>query len=206
MKARPDHSIALVLLDLTLIVFWPLTQAQFVNYDDPLYVTNCPEVQRGLSWRGVLWAFTTTDAANWHPVTWISHMADVSIWGLTESGHHLTNIILHTASVLLLFFLLYRVTGGLQESALTAALFAWHPLHVESVAWIAERKDVLSAFFWLLAMYAYAAAVQSPTSFVNLLRHKHYGGQGSTSEVGNSDIRSPKRKVFYGLALFFFAR
>ena len=135
---------------------------EFLNYDDPLYVTANPHVQHGLSVEGVRWAFTTFTAANWHPLTWISLMLDASIGGPGPRVFHLTNLILHLANVLLLFFLLDRMTGRPRASAVTAALFAIHPLHVESVAWIAERKDVLSTLFLLLTLLAYAGYVERP--------------------------------------------
>ncbi len=128
----------------------------FVNYDDPLYVTDNTAVQQGLSWAGVVWAFTTNRALYMHPLTWLSHMADCSLYGLHPWGHHLTNLILHTADSILLFLVFARMTRRLWPSALVAALFAVHPLHVESVAWIAERKDVLSMLFWTACLGAYA--------------------------------------------------
>jgi len=120
---------------------------EFLVYDDQQYVTENPRVLAGLSWQGVKWAFTTLYASNWHPLTWLSHMLDVQLYGLQPLGHHLTNVLLHVANVALLFLVLRQMTRNLWPSAVVAALFAWHPLHVESVAWIAERKDVLSTFF-----------------------------------------------------------
>jgi hypothetical protein len=135
---------------------------EFVDYDDNLYVTANPHVQEGLTRAGVRWAFTTFAAANWHPLTWISLMLDWSIGGPGPRIFHLTNLILHLANVLLLFFILDRMTGRRRPSAVTAVLFAIHPLHVESVAWIAERKDVLSTLFMLLTLMAYAGFVERP--------------------------------------------
>jgi len=135
----------------------------FVNYDDPVYLTKNLVVQKGLTWSGVRWAFASTSAANWHPLTWMSHMADVQLFGLHPAGHHLHNNILHTLNVVLLFLLLWRSTGSRAKSALTAALFAVHPLNVESVAWIAERKSLLSTLFLLLALAAYGWYVQKTT-------------------------------------------
>ena len=120
-----------------------------------MYVTENPHVLEGLTWPGVAWAFTSSAASNWHPVTWLSHMVDCQLYGLRPAGHHLTNVLLHSANTLLLFLILSRMTGAMWRSACVAALFAWHPLHVESVAWVAERKDVLSAFFFLLTLGAY---------------------------------------------------
>ncbi len=135
----------------------------FVNYDDPRYVTKNLVVQKGLNWPNVRWAFASTSEANWHPLTWMSHMADVRLFGLHPAGHHLHNNILHTLNVVLLFLLLWQSTGSRAKSALTTALFAVHPLNVESVAWIAERKSLLSTLFLLLALAAYGLYVQKRT-------------------------------------------
>jgi tetratricopeptide (TPR) repeat protein len=147
--------ICLALGLITLAVFWPSLTHDFLSYDDQAYVTENPPVRAGLSWPGVVWAFESFSVANWHPLTWLSHMLDCQLYGLKPAGHHLTNLLLHTASTLLLFLVLSRMTGALWRSACVAALFAWHPLHVESVAWVAERKDVLSAFFFMLTLWAY---------------------------------------------------
>ena len=151
---------AAVLISLFLIltivaVFWPVKNFRFINLDDEEYVTENPQVLNGLSLNGVIWAFTTKHSSNWHPLTWLSHMLDTELYGLNPRGHHLTNLLFHLANTLLLFWVLKRMTGMLWESGLVAALFALHPLHVESVAWVAERKDVLSTFFWMLTMGAY---------------------------------------------------
>ncbi len=151
-----------VLLAVTLGVFVQTSNHQFINLDDPLYVTNNPFVKAGITTRNVLWAFTTTAASNWHPFTWLSHMADVEIFGVNPRWHHLTNVFIHTAATLLLFLFLVRITGASWQSLFVAALFALHPLHVESVAWVAERKDVLSCFFWLLTLLFYARYVKQP--------------------------------------------
>ncbi len=140
---------------LTFLAYVPLFSNSFVNFDDGLYVTGNRVVQAGLTREGISWAFTTTHAANWHPLTWLSHMLDVTLFGLSPAGHHLTSLLFHIANTLLLFLLFRKMTGALWKSALVAALFAVHPLHVESVAWVAERKDVLSAFFWILTTWAY---------------------------------------------------
>jgi hypothetical protein len=140
---------------MTLAVFWPLRLNEFLNYDDQEYVTANSHVQRGLSWEGLVWAFRTGHAANWHPVTWLSHMLDVQLFGLNPVGHHFTNLFFHIANTMLIFLLLQQITGATWRSALVAALFALHPLHVESVAWVAERKDVLSTFFGLLSLHTY---------------------------------------------------
>lgn len=150
-----------VLLAVTLIVFFQTGNHEFINFDDPLYVTNNSHVKGGVTGENILWAFTATTASNWHPLTWLSHMADVELFGLIPRGHHLTNVFIHTASTLLLFLLLVRITGASWQSLFVAALFALHPLRVESVAWVAERKDVLSCFFWLLTLILYASYVRN---------------------------------------------
>ena len=131
----------------------------FLNYDDPYYVTANAHVLDGLRWENVVWAFTTFHASNWHPLTWLSHLLDCQWFGQQAAAAHLVNAGFHLANSLLLFLVLKRLTGALWRSALVAALFALHPAHVESVAWIAERKDVLSAFFFLLTLGAYAGYV-----------------------------------------------
>ena len=152
-----------VLLVLTLGVFFQTSDHQFINFDDPLYVTNNPYVTGGITEKNIIWAFTTTTASNWHPLTWLSHMADVEIFGLNPRGHHLTSVLIHTASTLLLFWLLAQMTKAPWQSLFVAALFALHPLHVESVAWVAERKDVLSGFFWVLTLLCYVGYVKHRT-------------------------------------------
>ena len=152
--SRPRF-IALLLALVTLAVYLPVTRHDFVNCDDDVYITGNPMVQAGLTWAGIKWAFTTSYAANWHPLTWLSHMADCQFFGLNAGAHHFVNLLFHAANTALLFLLFWRLTGFLQPAALVAALFAWHPLHVESVAWAAERKDVLSTFFALLALLSY---------------------------------------------------
>ena len=161
----------LLLAAVTLAVFWPVRLNDFVNYDDPGYVTENSYVKRGLTWEGAVWALRTGHAANWHPLTWFSHMLDVQLFGLNPAGHHLSNLLFHIANTMLVFLLLRRATGATWRSAFVAALFAVHPLHVESVAWVAERKDVLSTFFGLLALGAYVryaemSKVQGPWSVV----------------------------------------
>ncbi len=143
-----------------LVVFWQVNTCDFIYYDDPFYVTENHQVQNGITLEGIQWAFTTGHVANWHPLTWISHMLDVQLFGLQPRWHHLTNLLFHLANTLLLFYVLHRMTKARWESAFVAALFALHPLHVESVAWVAERKDVLSTFFWMLTMGAYCTYVE----------------------------------------------
>ena len=145
-----------------LAIYGQTLRHDFVNFDDMLYVTDNPHVQAGLTPAGVAWAFVTDRAMYFHPLTWMSHMLDCSVYGMRAWGHHLTSLLLHAASSLLLFAALRRLTGTLWRSAAAAALFAVHPLHVESVAWIAERKDVLSALFWMAALFAYARHARRP--------------------------------------------
>lgn len=152
--SRP-RLIALLLALTTLLVYLPVGRFSFVNFDDTDYFTNNPAVKHGLTWPGVCWAFDGFHASNWHPVTWLSHMADGTLFGLNPGAHHFVNVLFHALNAALLFILLWRLTQRLWPSALVAALFAWHPLHVESVAWIAERKDVLSTFFALLTLLCY---------------------------------------------------
>jgi Flp pilus assembly protein TadD len=135
---------------------------EFINYDDNAYITDNAQVQKGLTSKGIIWAFTTSHTGNWHPLTWISHMLDCELYGLNPEGHHLTNVLFHMANAILLFVVLRWMTGAIWRSGLVAALFALHPLHVESVAWVAERKDVLSTFFWMLTMLAYVHYVNRP--------------------------------------------
>ncbi len=135
---------------------------EFVSYDDPMYVFEQPLVRSGLTLPGVLWAATSLEISNWHPVTWLSHMLDCTLFGLKPAGHHLTSLVLHAATSVLLFNWLARSTGAVWRSALVAALFALHPLHVESVAWVAERKDLLCGFFGLLAIGSYDAYARQP--------------------------------------------
>ncbi len=151
-----------VLAIVTLVVYAPVVHHQFVNYDDPEYITENVQVGAGITWPGIVWAFENKHAGNWHPLTWISHMVDCQLFGLDPAGHHAMNVLFHVGNTLLLFLLLNQITGAMWRSALVAALFAWHPLHVESVAWAAERKDVLSTLFWLLTLMAYARFVKKP--------------------------------------------
>ncbi len=172
--------VCVALAAVILVVFWGTRQCQFVNYDDPAYITANGEVQRGLSAASVRWAFQSGAASNWHPLTWLSHMADVDLYGVAPAGHHLTNVLLHAINGVLLFLILRGMTGALWRSACVAALFALHPLRVESVAWVSERKDVLSTLFWMLSVWAYVRYAE------------------------NLEVRNSRRKTFYGLSLVFF--
>ena len=154
--------ICLILAALILAVYWQVGSFSFVEYDDQVYVTENPHVKEGLNADSLAWAFTTGHGANWHPVTWLSHMLDYQLFGMNAGRHHLTNLLFHIINTLLLFLLLRRLTGADWRSGFVAALFALHPLHVESVAWIAERKDVLSTFFWLLSIWSYARYAERP--------------------------------------------
>jgi hypothetical protein len=143
------------LLLAVILIFGRTAGHEFVNYDDPEYVYENPQVAGGLTARGTVWAFTAGYAGNWHPLTWISHMLDCQIYGLHAGGHHLTSVLLHASAAILLFLVLWRMTGFLWRSAFVAAVFAVHPLRAESVAWVAERKDVLSGLFFMLTLWAY---------------------------------------------------
>ena len=154
--------LALVLAAITWLVFGQTLNHAFINYDDPDYVTKNAQVARGLTLEGVVWAFTQVHASNWHPLTWISHMADSHLYGMNPRGHHLTNVLLHTVNAILLFLLLRQMTTSLWRSFFVAALFAIHPLRVESVAWVAERKDVLSGLFFILTLMAYTRYARAP--------------------------------------------
>jgi protein O-mannosyl-transferase len=151
----PQILIALVLIALVVAIYYPVRHYGFVDLDDPQYVSENPHVADGLTWTGVNWAFTSIYASYWLPLIWLSHMLDVQLYGLNAGGHHVTNVVFHIANTVLLFLLLRRMTGDLPRSAFVAAMFGVHPLHVESVVWITERKDVLSTLLWLLTMWAY---------------------------------------------------
>ena len=144
----PREGWACLLLILSIfVIYWQVFDFEFVNCDDDVYITRNPMVLQGLSLESVKWAFVTTHAEFWHPLTWLSHMLDIQIFGLNPSGHHFSSLLLHIINTLLLFWILNYTTGHLWRSYLVAALFALHPLHVESVEWVADRKDLLSIFF-----------------------------------------------------------
>ena len=175
--SRRPALICLLLAAITIAVYGQVIRFEFINYDDADYVVENAPVQAGLTWRGIGWALGTRHAGNWHPLTWVSHMLDVEVFGTGAAGPHAVNLAIHTANVVLLFLLLNRLTGSSWRSAFVAGLFALHPLHVESVAWVSERKDVLSAFFFLLTLLAYARYVEK------------------------SRVHSAQTTVWYGLAL-----
>lgn len=181
---------------MTFVAFWPALRNDFIWFDDGPYVTRNPHVMDGLTWGNILWAFTSGYASNWHPVTWLSHMLDAQFFGNNPAGHHLTSVLLHTANTVILFLLLQRWTGGVWRSAIVATLFAVHPLHVESVAWVAERKDVLSTFFFLLSLGAYVSyAKRTPVADTDLT---------PTNKDTSNPARQSARK-WYLLSLLLFA-
>jgi tetratricopeptide (TPR) repeat protein len=173
--------IVLILVLGTLLIYWPVTKCEFVNYDDTDFVTANSHVQAGFTADSLKWVWTSEVARNWHPITMLTHMLDCQLFGLNAGRHHLVNLLFHIANTLLLFQLLKLLTGAVWRSAFIAALFAWHPVHVESVAWIAERKDVLSTFFWFSSMWSYVRYARGTA------------------------IKSAKNKWFYALALVLFA-
>jgi tetratricopeptide (TPR) repeat protein len=160
--SRVELVTALGLALVTLAVFWPARDTQFTNRDDPFYVTGNPRVGSGLNAVNAGWAWTSFERANWHPLTWLSLQLDAQLFGVSAYAFRVTNLLLHVANVVLLFWVWRRMTGAAGPSALVAALFALHPLHVESVAWVAERKDVLSTLFWMLALWAYVRYTEKP--------------------------------------------
>lgn len=155
--------IAFLLFITTLFVYWQVTDYNFINFDDDVYVTANAHVQSGLTLENVRWAFTTTYANFWHPLTWLSFMLDYELFGLKPGGFHFSSLFFHILNSILLFWVVRMMTGKVWQSAFVAALFALHPLHVESVAWISQRKDVLSTLFWILTMWAYVLYVRKPT-------------------------------------------
>src|SRR6266513_3600669 len=162
----------------SLLIYGQTIGFDFINIDDSGYIYENPIVRNGLSWDGVKWAFTTFSQANWHPLTWLSYLAEVNLWGDKPGGFHLVNILFHAANSAFLYVLLKYLTGSTWRSAIVSALFAFHPAHVESVAWIAERKDVLSAFFWILTTYCYvryARLSQNSVSTAEPAKHKLRG-------------------------------
>jgi len=183
--------LGLLLALATVLIYLPATRNGFVNYDDDDYITNNPVVQNGLTLAGAKWAFGF-HASNWFPLTWLSHMADCSVFRLNAGGHHLVSALIHAANAVLLLLLLFRLTGFLLPALFVAALFAWHPLHVESVAWAAERKDVLSTFFALLTLLAYVRFAQAPTAGCR---------QSTISPAGRDCALLSPATAFYTLSL-----
>ena len=155
--------ISLLLVVATFAAYWQVHEFDFVGFDDDSYIYENQQVQHGLSLDNLIWAFTTVTVSNWHPLTWLSHMLDFQLFGMDSGKHHLGNLFFHIVNTLCLLFVFKKMTGSFWKSAMVAGLFALHPLHVESVAWVSERKDVLSTFFWLLTMWAYLVYVKRPS-------------------------------------------
>jgi protein O-mannosyl-transferase len=191
--------ICLLLALATLGVYFPVRHFGFVDYDDSNYFFSNPRVLAGLTWSNVHWAFTSGQYANWHPLTWLSLMLDATLFGPGPGAPHVTNVLLHMANSILLFLLFLRMTGAIWRSGAVAMLFAVHPLHVESVAWISERKDVLSAFFGLLALLCYVRYVELARAWPE--RNPDRPGKGGNWHASIID----RPWSFYGGALFFFA-
>ena len=194
--ARSDNKMfALICLALALgtaALYWPITSHPFILFDDEEYITVNKHVITGLSWDNFRWAFTNNEAANWHPLTWLSHQLDCTLFALDAGAHHFINLLFHVVNTLLVFVFLRGATGAVWRSALVAAFFAWHPLHVESVAWASERKDTLSTFFFLLTLIAYARYTQERSKAEEI---------GSPPETpGGTTLRY----WFYALTLFLF--
>ena len=189
---------------LTFLTFLPVRECQFAALDDHTYVQQNLHVNQGLSWPTVVWAFTSSHAFNWHPITWLSHALDCQLYGQAPAGHHLTNLLFHTANVVLLFLVLRLLTGATWRSALVAALFGLHPLRVESVAWVSERKDVLSGFFFLLTLWAYGRYAQGRRPGT---KGKEPGAKSGEKEVKRLDAAAVGASpwLYYALALLAYA-
>ena len=182
-------------------LYWPVQEFGFNNLDDPAYVMDNPHVLAGVTGKGLVWALVTREAEFWHPLTWLSHMVDCQLYGLKAGGHHVTNVLLHLANTLSLFWVLRRMSGAVWRSALVAALFGLHPLHVETVAWVADRKDVLSTLFWLLTLWAYSRYVEENEERRGKI-------EGSARETSHPSCWSRVRwssTFYYGLALVLYA-
>jgi tetratricopeptide (TPR) repeat protein len=207
-KTNRELIVFTVLSLLVLAIYWQTTNFGFINLDDNQYVYENPAVRSGLSWESVKWALVAFHSANWHPLTWISHILDTRFFGLNAGGHHATNIIFHLINSSLAFAVFRKMTGCFWKSALVAALFAVHPAHVESVAWVSERKDVLSTMFWLLTMFAYIryAEVSSPRSQdpgeTGLNDDETPGEKNDEEKVGTWDLRLGSKLYVLTLVLF----
>jgi protein O-mannosyl-transferase len=187
--------VCLVLVLTTLALYWPVRHFDFVQYDDPEYVSENDTVRQGVTTYGLLWSVVDAHAANWHPLTWVSHMIDSQFFGLHPGAHHMVNVFLHCANSALLLVLLHALTGAFWRSTFVAAFFAWHPLRVESVAWISERKDVLSGLFFMLTVVAY-------------LRYVRLGPGGSQlpdPESGFTPLRQARSRKWYWWSVSLFA-
>ena len=202
----------------TVLLYSPAFTFDFINYDDVDYILDNYHIKGGLNWQQLGWSFLPGYASNWHPLTWMSHALDCQLYGLNPAGHHASSVLLHALNSALLFLLLNRMTGALWRCALAAALFAWHPLHVESVAWVSERKDVLSGLFMILTVWAYlryaekgrmqnAECKMGQSSVVGTPRCGVRSAQRAdpTSSPAPTTHTLPKRNGFYVLALVFFA-
>jgi len=191
----------------TLAAYWPVLNCEFVNIDDWAYVTDNSHVKAGLTWSSVVWAFRSTVAGNWHPLTCLSHILDCQLYGLRAGGHHFTNLLFHVANTLLLFGVLQRLTRAIWRSALVAALFAVHPLRVESVAWVAERKDVLSAFFFMLTLGAYGrfAEIRNPKSENRSPKQETENTARAGVPSLGGEVRLSSARLWYLTAMVMFA-
>src|SRR5262245_50673884 len=194
-RLRHPATMAVLLALAVLAVYAPALRFDFTNYDDPYYVTENPRVANGLNADGIRWAFANAHTGNWHPITWLSHQADASLFALRPAGHHATSILIHALNTILVFLLFRDLTGAFWRSAMLAALFGLHPLRVESVAWVSERKDVLSAFFGLLSIWAYGAYARR----IEAEAHIPPNGLQETPSLG---LTSPAGLV---LSILFFA-
>ena len=168
-KTRSGFIVSLSLVVIILTAYWQLPSHEFLSFDDYGYIIKNTHVHEGITWKNILWTFSKTDFGYWHPLTWMSHMLAFQLFGLNPSMHHLMNLFLHISNTLLLFFVLKRMTGALWQSAFVAAVFALHPLNVESVAWVSERKNVLSTFFWMLTILTYVRYTERPGFFRYIL-------------------------------------
>jgi Tfp pilus assembly protein PilF len=202
-RLRSPYVTCLLLALVTFLVFGSVASNDFVNYDDPDYVTANAHVQSGLTLSNIIWAFTTGHASNWHPMTWLSHMVDGQLFGLRPGPQHFVNLAFHIANTLLLFLVLRRMTNAHWRSAMVAALFALHPLHVESVAWISERKDVLSTLFFLLTLGAYVRYTESSAPSESVSRVTHVTAEASPKADHAPGFRC--QAAWYLLSLFLFA-
>ncbi len=193
----------------TLALFWPVCHHDFIVYDDGQYVSENPYVASGLTWPNIVWAFTHSHTGNWHPLTWISHMVDIELFGMRPGLHHLTNVFFHSANTVLLFLLLNRMTAAFWRGAIVAGLFALHPAHVESVAWVAERKDVLSAFFFILTLLAYVGYAKRSKIHIENPKAKEnpeLNPELRNPKSGESSIsETRKRRLYYVLTMVCFA-
>ena len=181
--------ICLLLFGLVVWAFLPAVRNGFINLDDGVYVYDNARVKSGLTWESIRWAWTTLYFGIWHPLTWMSHMLDCQWFGLRPGGHHLTSVLLHATNAVLLFVVLRRMTGALWRPALVAALFGLHPLHVESVAWVAERKDVLSTFFVMLTLWAYTRYAEGRMQNAECRMQKRH------QRNPKSELRKPKAEA-----------